>query len=708
MIRRRIAVITARADAQEQKEILGGIAEAAFAANTDVAVYSNIYNHWLTDEQITFENIIYQLFEPHHFHGAIITAEAFMDIHILDTVIQKLRKEKLPTVVIGKSIKGFDSIFSDDAKDTEALTDHLLSVHHFTDIDFLTGPKDNPVSNQRILGCQRAFEKKHLCFDETKVHYGNFWDDSGKTLAQQYLDGEFPLPQAVVCTNNHMAFGLCDALTTAGISIPEQVTVVGYDYTGGRIYHYPILTAYHRNRRKMGIDAVNKLLGTEYPTAESDRFISGNSCSCGATPKQLTDEMHWERINQYHTIASSVAQFSGQLTLCRTLAEYTSVLKEFFYLLHGVKTFYLCLDKAWNSHSYEGTDFICCKVNEEQAERTPETIRGSVLFPALTQNNESPVIIYFSPVHFQTRLFGYTALEYNYPAGYDFSFRDFNKSVANTLEFLRMKNDISYLTQCQRASSLYDALTGFYNLREFKQIITTAEEYCSIQAIKLNFFDNGEILYGENYRNDIVSAVAKSIKQACTNHEICCRAREDIFLILYKTSDTDFINRLRIMLHHAMCGNYTKEQVLLSFETHNGIREDSVELLCRKADRQATQDTAKLELRKKYPHYSTLLNLRSSIMTAPKKAPTLEEVSRNMCVSEGHFRSIYKQCFDVSYQQDCINFKLMKACYLLYTTSMSIYAIAVNCGYTDEKYFARQFKQNLGCSPMQYRKKISR
>ena len=64
MIRRRIAVITARADAQEQKEILGGIAEAAFAANTDVAVYSNIYNHWLTDEQITFENIIYQLFEP--------------------------------------------------------------------------------------------------------------------------------------------------------------------------------------------------------------------------------------------------------------------------------------------------------------------------------------------------------------------------------------------------------------------------------------------------------------------------------------------------------------------------------------------------------------------------------------------------------------------------------------------------------------------
>ena len=79
-----------------------------------------------------------------------------------------------------------------------------------------------------------------------------------------------------------------------------------------------------------------------------------------------------------------------------------------------------------------------------------------------------------------------------------------------------------------------------------------------------------------------------------------------------------------------------------------------------------------------------------------------------MFVSEGQFRLIYRQCFDVSYNRDCINSRVMKACYLLYSTAMSIYATAVSCGYDDEKFFSRQFRQVTGFSPAEYRKKILR
>ena len=51
---------------------------------------------------------------------------------------------------------------------------------------------------------------------------------------------------------------------------------------------------------------------------------------------------------------------------------------------------------------------------------------------------------------------------------------------------------------------------------------------------------------------------------------------------------------------------------------------------------------------------------------------------------------------------------VMKACYLLYSTAMSIYATAVSCGYDDEKFFSRQFRQVTGFSPAEYRKKILR
>ncbi len=694
MPRRRIAVITARADDAEQKEIVCGIAEAAFSADTDVAVYSNIYNHWVEDEQLNFENIIYSLFEPCHFDGAIITAEAFRDISVLNTVVEKLRKAKLPAVVIGKDIDGFASVYSDDEADMEAIAEHLITVHGYTDIDILTGYENDEVSHRRADGCKRAFEKHGIPFEDSKLHFGSFWNDSGEALALRYISGELPLPQAVICANDFMAYGLCDALTAAGIAIPDRVAVTGYDYTGGRIYHYPLLTSYRRNRRGLGHKAVNAILCSNYAPDDTERLVYGNTCACGSDRTQLIGELAFERIGQYHAMMSNVAQFSSRLTMCRTLAEYTAVLSEFRYLLHDADRLYLCLDKAWSSARSEGEEYLCCEIGEDTS-----PIRYCGLPPVLDEEREAPQLFCFSPLCFQTRLFGYTVLSYPYPACYDFSFRDWSKAVADTLEFLRMKNDIHYLKQCQRETSLYDSLTGFYNLREFTQITEAAGEKHSLLAVKLSFPPDGEFIYGENYRSDIIAAAAKAIKHSCLSHEVCCRASEDIFLMLCKGDSSAFAERVRIMLHNELCGSFDERQVLISY----AVGERSPEQLCTAVMEQSKADMAALSERKAMQHYNALIDIRSDVMRAPDKAPTLSQAAKRLCVSEGYFRSVYKQCFGVSYNQDCINARVLKARYLLSATAMSVYAVAVSCGYEDEKYFARQFRQNVGCSPMQYR-----
>ena len=200
MCKKRIAVITARADDNEQKEILCGIAEAAFAADADTVVYSNIYNHWVEDTILNYENIIYSLFEPRHFDGAIITAEAFRDISILNGVVEKLKKSKLPAVVIGGELESFASIYSDDESDMEFITEHLIK-HGFTDIDILTGVRGDKTAERRAAACKNALNKHGIQFDESKLHYGDFWNTSGEALAQRYINGELPFPQAVICTN---------------------------------------------------------------------------------------------------------------------------------------------------------------------------------------------------------------------------------------------------------------------------------------------------------------------------------------------------------------------------------------------------------------------------------------------------------------------------------------------------------------------------
>ncbi len=696
MPRKRIAVITARADDAEQKEIVCGAAEAAFSADADTVVFSNIYNHWSDDEQLNYENIIYSFFEPRFFDGIVITAEAFRDISVLDEAAEKIRKAKLPAVVIGRELDGAVSIYSDDEADTERIAEHLITVHGYTDIDILTGAKGDVTAEKRAEGCIRAFEKHAIRFNKSKLHYGNFWNDSGEALATRYISGELPFPQAVVCTNDYMAYGLCDALTAAGIGIPDKVAVTGYDYTGGRIYHHPLLTSYRRNRRKLGADAVNILLGTEYEPRSNDRYVWGDSCPCGTHREQHAEELRIERIDQYHSIMSNVAQFSSRLTMCRTLAEYTAVLSEFRYLIHGADKLYLCLDTAWNSAQYEGEEFLCCEIDDDST----APVRYRELPPVIGMDRERPAMFCFSPICFQTRLFGYTLLSYPYPTGYDFSFRDWSKTVADTLEFLRMKNDIHYLKQCQRESSLYDSLTGFYNLREFRQISEAAGDDLTIHAVKLSFPDGGEFVYGENYRSDIIAAAARAIKQACIGHEICCRANDDIFLVLCRDDRSRFSERARIMLHNEVYCSYDCDQVLISHATGSGTAEQ----LCAEVVDKSEQDMAPLSEMRSLQHYSALNDIRSSIMKAPEKAPSLSQAAKRLCVSEGYFRTVYKKCFGISYNQDCIDARVMKACYLLSTTAMSVYAVAVSCGYDDEKYFARQFRQSTGLAPLQYRR----
>lgn len=698
MFRKRIAVITARADDSEQKEVLYGIAEAALYANADTVIYSNIYNHWVEDEILNYENIIYSLFEPQHFDGAIITYEAFRDISILDGIVEKLKKARLPTIVIGGELEGFASVYSDDEADMELMTEHLIN-HGFTDIDVLTGFKGDRTAEQRAYGCKKAFEKHNIPFDERKLHYGDFWNTSGEALAQRYISGELPIPQAVICTNNYMAFGLCDTLLSAGISVPEKLSVAGYDYTGGRTYHLPFLTTMRRNRRKLGHDAVNILLDSGYSAEDKDRFISGDSCSCGVLSSQLSEELYAERISQYQTMTSSVAQFSSRLTACKTLAEYTTTLSEFFYLLYSTENIYLCLDSEWGSEKFSGEEYLCCKVSSDGVCGTPERFTAHELPPVFS---EECGVFYFSPLCFQTRLFGYTVLRYSYPTGYDFSFRDWNKTVADTLEFLRMKNDIRYLSQCQRASSLYDSLTGFYNLREFRQI-TEETQNCSMHTVKLNFTSDGEFIYGENYRNDIISAVAAAIKKCCTKHEICCRAYDDTFFILSKKHYDMFVEKLNVILFNAL-GSFDERQVVASISSSDNA---AIDELYQEVNDQTERASSAVRKRMTLQHYIPLLELRKRLITAPHKDLTLSEASRKLCVSEGYFRSVYRECFGVSYNQDSINARLMKACFLLLTTAMSIYSVALNCGYSDEKFFARQFRKYKGCSPMEYRKKAA-
>jgi len=106
-------------------------------------------------------------------------------------------------------------------------TQLLLSEGHRR-IAYLTGLKAAWATRERLRGFRKALADAGVSPDEQLVLHGNFRPDSGYDLTREVLARGEP-PTAIMCGNDRMATGVYLALARAGLRIPEDVSVVGYD-----------------------------------------------------------------------------------------------------------------------------------------------------------------------------------------------------------------------------------------------------------------------------------------------------------------------------------------------------------------------------------------------------------------------------------------------------------------------------------------------
>lgn len=216
------------------------------------------------ERELPFENVVYDLIELSDLDGFIMLPEPFPCEKLREKLHGILCRKNCPLVIAGAAIPGFvipgaRCIDTDNERDMEELVDHLIDVHGFRDIDFLTGYAHIDVSNLRTEGYKRSLEKHGIPFDESKLIYGDFWTVSGEKLAKEYIDGTRPRPEAVVCANDYMAFGILDEFERCGINILGSLAVAGFDCSIMRTSHTPLLTSYRFNREQLGKDAVRIL-----------------------------------------------------------------------------------------------------------------------------------------------------------------------------------------------------------------------------------------------------------------------------------------------------------------------------------------------------------------------------------------------------------------------------------------------------------------
>lgn len=105
------------------------------------------------------------------------------------------------------------------------------------------------------------------------------------------------------------------------------------------------------------------------------------------------------------------------------------------------------------------------------------------------------------------------------------------------------------------------------------------------------------------------------------------------------------------------------------------------------------------------PHYNSLKAVRNAIIAEPMRQWSVDEICYHMNMSRTYFHRLYRQAFGVTCIQDVIQNRIIYACELLKNTDLSVSEISEKCGYDNDSYFMRQFRQYKNCTPSEYRKK---
>ncbi|MBK5482573.1 LacI family DNA-binding transcriptional regulator [Peribacillus sp. TH16] len=143
-------------------------------------------------------------------------------------VVEDIAKQ-FPVVLACEYTEGFEipTVSIDNISSARKATEHLINLDHKR-IGFLSGPFNSVLGRDRLKGYNQAMAQHSLPILSTMVQEGDFSYESGFNLTLKLLANEVP-PTAIFAANDEMAIGAIKAIKSKGLSVPGNISVVGFD-----------------------------------------------------------------------------------------------------------------------------------------------------------------------------------------------------------------------------------------------------------------------------------------------------------------------------------------------------------------------------------------------------------------------------------------------------------------------------------------------
>jgi len=191
---------------------------------------------------------------------AIMIYPKYLSVEELDAIIDQ---SSVPVVAINRELKRHRarSVFVDHHACSVQMTRYLLEQGHRR-IAFITGAPGSPTGERRLAGYLDAQAEAGITPDAALVVPGTWTTESGYEAGRALLAAGIPFT-CVLAANDDMAIGAAKAFSEAGLRLPDEVSLAGFDDSIIGRYATPALTTMHIPMDEMIGDAVQILLSPE-------------------------------------------------------------------------------------------------------------------------------------------------------------------------------------------------------------------------------------------------------------------------------------------------------------------------------------------------------------------------------------------------------------------------------------------------------------
>lgn len=567
-----IAVCMAKFDDSEQTDILKSLGAICQKYNYKIFVFGSTVDFYIKSKNDKGEEQIFSLMNPSQFDAVVIVGTSFKAFGPAENIAKKVIESGVPCISLIRPIEGCINVRYKFADGFEAVVRHMLEVHKPKHINFIAGMRENYFSEERLKIFRKVLEENNIPIEEDRIDYGGFWEGPTTEVMDRFLSSGKPI-DCIICANDLMAMEVCRKLNEAGLRVPDDVIVSGFDGIELEKFHYPRLCTAETVKEDL-LEKTGEILNDIFNGKNIDNdykiditFRPGQSCGCNKynySDEQVANFGNRLYLAYKHErrMVSNVEQMYSKVSVTGNAGDLFSIWGEFLYYFKDFcgGDFALAFNTDFLNDKMEiWPNIRPIEMTEEHHYYTDElqvpmcysngelhsyfSVDKETLIPRIDEFLSTDNVIMFLPLIVQQSTVGYMVAGIE-PKNYEFFMLDaVLMNYRQVIEMHKYRIDMQNLYSTDQLTKLLNR-KGFY--RHMESIVDYAvkeNQDLAVISIDMNWLKQTNDTYGHKEGDFALSYISKTMEEVMDGRGVCTRFGGDEFAIAFSDSKADDLSK---------------------------------------------------------------------------------------------------------------------------------------------------------------------